>query len=122
MTSGATAYRQNSIDTATPGQLVVMLYDGVVTALGKAETALEAKRLDGAHEEFTRAQAIIMELLSTLDMSAGDVAHSLASLYEYSHHQLVKANVEKRFAPAEPVRVIFADLRQAWASIVAGVE
>jgi flagellar secretion chaperone FliS len=118
MNSGLMAYRQNSVETATPGQLVVMLYNGVLTALDKAEAALEGRPdIELAHEEFTRAQAIIMELLATLDMSAGAVAHSLASLYEYSHTQLVKANVNKKFSHAEPVHTIFADLRDAWVEI-----
>lgn len=118
MNSGLMAYRQNSVETATPGQLVVMMYDGVLTALDKAEGALlDRPDIELCHKEFTRAQAIIMELLATLDMSAGNVAHSLASLYEYSHNQLVKANVGKSFGPAKPVRDIFADLRDAWVQV-----
>ena len=121
MNSGLMAYRQSSVETATPGQLIVMLYDGVLTALDKAATALRGRPdIETSHSEFTRAQAIIMELLATLDISAGPVAHSLAALYEYCHSQLVKANVAKDFAPADPVRVIFADLRDAWVEVTGG--
>lgn len=120
MNTGLMAYRQNSVETATPGQLVVMLYDGVLTALDKAEAALAGKPdIELSHQEFTRAQAIVMELLSTLDLSAGSVAQSLAALYEYAHYQLVRANIGKDFQPATPVRGIFADLREAWVEITA---
>lgn len=121
MNTGLMAYKQQSIDTATPGQLVVMLYDGVITALDRAESAIGPRPdVETAHKEFTRAQAIIMELLATLDLSAGAVAESLAALYEYSHTQLVKANVGKTFEHAVPVRAIFADLREAWVAIAGG--
>ncbi len=122
MNAALDAYRQSSVDTATPAQLVVMLYDGVVTAIDKVETALDTPRpeFELAHRELTRAQAIIMELLQTLDMSVGSVATNLAALYEYSHRQLVRSNVEKQFALAEPVRTIFRDLRDAWASLAGG--
>lgn len=118
MNQGLMAYRQNSVETATPGQLVVMLYDGVLAALDKAEAALDGRPdIETAHRELTRAQAIVMELLSTLDMSAGSVAHALAALYEWAHSQLVRTNVSKSFAAAEPVRAVFADLRDAWMQI-----
>jgi flagellar secretion chaperone FliS len=124
MNAAVAAYRQSSIDTATPGQLVVMLYDGVLTALGKVEAALNPTGLDidVAHKELTRCQSIVSELMGTLNMSAGPVASNLAMLYEYSHRQLVAANLAKRFDPADPVRQIFTDLRDAWAQIVAGWE
>ena len=124
MNAALAAYRQNSIDTATPGQLVVMLYDGVITALGKVETTLGggSPDIELAHRELTRCQAIVSELMGTLDMSAGSVAANLSMLYEYSHRQLVAANLSKRFEPAEPVRRIFVDLRDAWAQILAGWE
>jgi flagellar protein FliS len=119
MNAALAAYAQNSIDTASQGQLIVMLYDGLLVALAKSERALESSPLDigTAHHELTRAQAILEELLGSLNPEAGEVARSLASLYEYCHRQLVEANVTKSFGPAEPVRAIFVDLRGAWATI-----
>lgn len=124
MNAALDAYRQSSVDTATPAQLVVMLYDGVLTAIDKVETALDQSRpeFELAHRELTRAQAIVLELLQTLDMSVGPVATNLAALYEFCHRQLVRSNVEKQFEPAEPVRAIFRDLRDAWASLSGGGE
>jgi flagellar protein FliS len=122
MNAARTAYAQNSIDTATGGQLIIMLYDGLLTALDKAERALgmDPKDIGVVHHELTRSQAIIEELMSSLNPSAGDIATSLASLYEYCHRQLVDANMTKDFGPAQVVRSIFTDLKGAWAT-VAGI-
>ena len=122
MNAALTAYAQNSIDTASGGQLIIMLYDGLLTALDKAERALETTPQDiaVAHHELTRSQAIIEELMGSLNPGAGDITKSLASLYEYCHRQLVDANLSKEFGPAQVVRSIFTDLRGAWAE-VAGI-
>lgn len=119
MQTGLAAYRQNAVDHSSQGQLIVMLYDGVLSALDKVEVALGSEPCDieTSHRELLRCQAIVEELLSTLSPAGGDVASQLASLYEYCHHQLVDANLSKRFDHAEPVRAVFADLRVAWAAL-----
>lgn len=124
MNAALAAYRQSSVDTATPGQLVVMLYEGVLIALDKVESSLDASGLDLelAHKELTRCQAIVGELLQTLDPSVRPMASNLAGLYEFCHRQLVASNLSKSFEPAEPVRRIFSELRDAWASAVTGWE
>ena len=117
-TAALSAYQQNSIDTASPARLIVMLYDGVVTALDKASAALSAPvDIELAHKELTRCQDIVLELMQALNHDAGDMAVRLATLYEYCHHQLVQANATKDFSHAQPVRDIFADLRDAWTEI-----
>lgn len=118
-TAALSAYRQNSVDTASPGRLIVMLYEGVVTALDKTSVALEStpRDIELAHKELTRCQDIVVELMQALNHDAGDMAVRLATLYEYCHHQLVQANATKDMTHAEPVRVIFADLRDAWTEI-----
>ncbi len=112
------AYRQNSIDTASPARLIVMLYEGVVTALDKTAAALSVPvDIELAHRELTRCQDIVVELMQALNHDAGEMAIRLATLYEYCHHQLVQANASKDFSHAQPVRDIFADLRDAWTEI-----
>ena len=117
-TAALSAYRQNSVDTASPGRLIVMLYEGVVTALDKTEAALSTPvDVEVAHKELTRCQDIVLELMQALNHDAGEMAVRLATLYEYCHHQLVQANATKDMTHAEPVRAIFADLRDAWTEI-----
>ena len=112
------AYQQNSIDTASPARLIVMLYEGVVTALDKTAAALSTPvDIELAHRELTRCQDIVVELMQALNHDAGEMAIRLARLYEYCHHQLVQANATKDFSHAQPVRDIFADLRGVWTEI-----
>lgn len=119
MNAGLTAYQQNAVDHASQGQLIVMLYDGVLSSLDKVEVALGStpQDIELSHKELLRCQAIVEELLSTLNPAAGDVTGYLADLYEFCHHQLVDANLAKDFRHAEPVRGVFTDLRGAWAAI-----
>jgi flagellar protein FliS len=122
-TAALSAYRQNSIDTASPARLIVMLYDGLVSAIDKAGAALETSPMDIelAHTELTRCQDIVVELMQSLNHDAGEMAVRLATLYEYCHHQLVRANATKDMGHAEPVRAIFSDLRDAWIEITESV-
>ena len=104
-TAALSAYQQNSIDTASPARLIVMLYEGVVTALDKTAVALTAPvDIELAHQELTRCQDIVLELMQALNHDAGEMAVRLATIYEYCHHQLVQANASKEFSHAEPVR------------------
>ena len=117
-TAALSAYQQNSVDTASPARLIVMLYEGVVTALDKAAVALTTPvDVELAHKELTRCQDIVLELMQALNHDAGEMAVRLATIYEYCHHQLVRANAAKDFDHAQPVRDIFADLRDAWTEI-----
>ena len=96
------AYRENSILTASPEQLVVMLYDGAGRFLRQAEGSM----IDGswlqASEKLSRAEAIIDELLATLDMDAGEVADRLQSIYVFCKTRLIEA---KKF-DANNVKVV----------------
>lgn len=115
--AASAAYRRSSVDTAAPVRLIVMLHDGLLAALDRAETALRIDDRETVHTELTRAQAIVLELWSALDPAGADVTANLTSLYEYAHRQLVTANVRKDFAPAEPVRLVFTELREAWRGV-----
>jgi flagellar protein FliS len=115
MSSPADTYRQETIETASPAQLITMLYDGAITAIHRAEKAIPAGRTEEAHRELTRAQDILLELMSSLDpVAGGTIAASLASLYEFCHHRLVEANLSKNTEPLHPVTAIILDIRQAW--------
>jgi flagellar protein FliS len=113
------AYRSNSVMTASPEQLVVMLYDGAVRFLRQAEAAMAAEQWIGAGERLSRAEAIIDELLATLNMDAGEVASRLEGIYVFCKRCLIEARLER--APAKVGHVIrmMGDLREAWAHVAA---
>jgi flagellar protein FliS len=111
------AYRENSILTASPEQLVVMLYDGAGRFLRQAEGAM----LDGswmqASEKLSRAEAIIDELLATLDMDAGEVADRLQSIYVFCKTRLIEARIERDAARVDQVARLLGELREAWSQV-----
>jgi flagellar secretion chaperone FliS len=114
------AYKQQSILTATRGQLVVMLYDGCVRFLAQAAHAMRAERPAEAGERLSRAEAIVDELLSTLDLEQGGViASRLQGIYVWATQELLKARLEKDPARIETVAELFGELRESWAQIAA---
>jgi flagellar secretion chaperone FliS len=114
------AYKQQSILTAPRGQLVVMLYDGCVRFLGQAAQAMRAERAAEAGERLSRAEAIVDELLSTLDLEQGGViASRLQGIYVWSTQTLIKARLDQDADAIEIVAGLFGELRESWAQIAA---
>ena len=111
------AYRQSAVLTAPPERLVVLLYDGARRFLTQAAAAMKERRADVAAERLTRAEAIIDELLATLDLSAGEVAEQLQTLYLFFRRRLAEARVHQDAARVEEVIRLLAELRGAWAEI-----
>ena len=123
--SYARTYRANAVLTASPGQLVLMLYDGALKALGIAREAFgrpeeDYRRIEVINTQLLKAQAILNELASGLDLNAGgDVARTMQSLYEYHHHRLFEANLRKQVEPVVEVERLLRELRDAWAEMLA---
>jgi flagellar protein FliS len=111
------AYRQQSILTATPGRLVVMLYDGANRFLLQAAGAMREEDRLRASERLRRAEAIIDELQVTLDMSAGEVAERLKAIYVFCRGQLLEARREQDADKVDWVAAQLRELRESWAQI-----
>jgi flagellar secretion chaperone FliS len=109
------AYRQTQAQTAAPGELVVMLYQGAIRFVGAGIEAIGNKDVPTAHNSLIKAQAIISELAESLDVErGGDVARNLASIYEYLNRRLVEANLAKNVEPAREVQALLRELLPAW--------
>ncbi len=113
------AYRDSSVLTASPEQLVVMLYDGAVRFLRQAEHALGEGAWEHAHNKLGRGEAIIDELLATLNMDAGEIAERLQAIYVFCKRCLVEARLQRDPQKVGQVVMLLADLREAWAGIAA---
>lgn len=112
-------YRQTQTQTATPGELVLMLYRGAMRFVSRAIEAIEATDITAAHNSLVRAQDIIVELHATLDLErGGDVGRNLASIYEYLLRRLVEANLRKDAEPAREVLKLLRELLPAWEGAV----
>ncbi len=120
----ARTYRTNSVLTASPGQLVLMLYDGALRALrlaqeGFAQSGSDPRRLEGINKNLLKAQAIIGELQGTLDHEAGgEFAATMHRLYDYYNRRLFEANIRKDAKPVAEVERLLRDVRDAWAEML----
>ena len=111
------AYRTNAVLTASPEQLVVMLYDGAIRFLRQADALTEEGAWPQAIERIGRAQAILDELLCTLNMDAGDLSGRLESIYVFCSAHLRDARLRKDPARLRQVAHLLGELRDAWAEI-----
>jgi flagellar secretion chaperone FliS len=111
------AYACSSVLTASPGQLVVMLYDGAIRFLRQSAEHMRAGNREQARERMRRAEAVIDELNWSLDLSYGDVAQRLRAIYLFSKRQLIRANLDSDPAPIEGVARMLAELREAFAQV-----
>jgi len=111
------AYREAAVMTASPEQLVVMLYDGTNRFLLQAAAAMRAGQSEAAHNRLRRAEAIIEELHNTLDPSQGEVAERLASIYIFCRKLLNEARLQRNADKIDQVAGLLAELRESWAQI-----
>jgi flagellar protein FliS len=108
-------YRQVGVETARPEQVLLMLYDGAIRYCERARLAYEGG--DAAAAPVGRAQAILFELLSTLDHSAApELCANLERLYAYMIRRLGEAQIHKSAAAAGEVKSLLATLREGWAA------
>lgn len=111
------AYRQSAILTASPGRLVVMLYDGARRFLYQAAVAMAEGDPQLTHRKLRRAEDIIRYLRNTLDMEQGQIAEQLEAIYRFSQRHLLRARAERDPQKIEQVSGLLAELREAWAQI-----
>lgn len=116
--TGYQAYQKNKYETASPHRLILMLYDGALASLHHAAKALENDDSNTAHSHILKAQDILSELLSSLNVEqGGEIAQNLRQLYLYAINRLVQANIRKDRSLLEEVEGYIRDLRSAWAEI-----
>jgi len=106
--------------TATPGQLVVMLYDGCLRFLHQAAHAMRGGDMAESNARLIRAEAIVDELHATLDLEQGGVVASrLQGIYVFCNRHLLEARRAQDTEMIEKVGELLAELRDAWAQVAA---
>lgn len=111
-------YLKNEIEGATKGKLILLLYDGAIKFLKFAKKYIEKEEIEATHTNIIKAENILYELMSTLNMDAGDVSENLLKIYDYMIWQLVEANKEKNADKVESVIKLLIVLRDAWREVV----
>jgi flagellar protein FliS len=109
-------YVNDSVGTASPARLVVMLYDRLVLDLVQAEQALDlpVPELEAANSRLCHAQEIVMELHAGLRLDAWAGAKDLARLYAFMLTELIAANVDKDAKRVAACRRLVEPLAEAW--------
>lgn len=114
-------YLETSIATASKEDLIVKIFDVLVLASTQALEKLQTERhdIEGIHKSLLRAQRALALLMGSLDMEiGGEVARNLFRVYEFWHHELVMANMQKDPSRVERILPDFKDYRQMWAQAV----
>ncbi|HEX7085437.1 MAG TPA: flagellar export chaperone FliS [Vicinamibacterales bacterium] len=116
----AQAYARTHVQSRSPLELVVMLYDALIRHVGDARAALAAGDLPRKGTAVSRALAILSELQTTLNLEqGGEIARSLDELYTWVNSRLLDGNARNDESPFEEAARVLRPLRDAWAEIAA---
>ncbi len=114
----ARTYGNNKVNTASPAELTLMLYDGAVKFCNKAVVALEKKDYEGVNYNIQRTRNIVVELKTTLNHKY-PVAEDFEKLYDYIFMLLVDANMKKDMELLERALEELRSIRDIWKQIMA---
>jgi flagellar secretion chaperone FliS len=116
----AQTYIQTQVNSRSPLELVVMLYEGLIRFTTEARGAIERRDLAAKRTAMSRALAVLSELQSTLNMNdGGDLARSLDGLYSYMNARMLDASMQNDVAPLDETLKLAGTLREAWIEIAA---
>lgn len=108
-------YKKNQIETATPEQILILLYDGAIQYLNRAKVALENEDNEQFHSNILGCEKIIMEFMNTLNMEiGGSLAENLYSLYDYLYKTLIKTGLNRKVEGIDEVLKHLTGLRETW--------
>ncbi len=113
----ANMYLRNAVMTASPAELVLMLYDGAIRFCNMAIMAMEKKDVEGAHNNIRKAENIITELRGSLDRKY-PVWEDFERVYEYIYRRLVEANMQKDPEIVEDALKYIREMRDTWKEVM----
>lgn len=111
------SYQKNSVLTATPGELTLMLYNGCIKFIKQGKLAIENKDLESKNKHLQKAQNIIRELMVTLDQKQ-PVSKSMLQMYDYMNRRLIEANIKNDAAILDEVEGFVAEFRDTWKQVI----
>lgn len=110
-------YQNNSVQTASPGELTLMLYNGCLKFIGLARTAIELKNTEQKNTNLLKAQKIIQELMVTLNMDL-EISKSMMQMYDYINRRLIEANIQSDVTILDEVEDYVTDFRNTWKEVI----
>lgn len=113
--NGYSQYQTTQVTTASPEQILIMLYDGAIRFIRQAQEALGAGDRASKITSIQKAVAIVTEFRNTLDHEVGgEISANLDSLYDFMLRELISANVRNEMKPLQTVEGLLCDLRETW--------
>lgn len=110
------AYSRDKVLTASPVELIIMLYDEMIKQLKIAQIAIENKQYDKANISLQKAVAIIDELIKSLDLSV-KIGKDLLEIYSFVSRAIVNINAKKDKDAIAPIVEILTDLKESWVQV-----
>ncbi len=121
--AGYRAYLRQQVEAATPLRRVLMLYDGALRFISVGRRCIEEKSYEKQNEAIQRAQAIIFELISSLNQEiSGEISGNLLTIYTYMLRQLIEANIKDDPTKLDEVTRMLSELRATWAELEKGMD
>lgn len=118
MGAGVDEYRKQAVSTASPLELIIMLYDAALRHCESGLKAMEKGDIEEQNKHLTKAQTLLTELVASLDMErGGEIAQNLFGLYSFCLNSLLEANVHDSQEPVLQVIHVLTELRTAWDQI-----
>lgn len=111
------AYETNSVTTASPGELTLMLYNGCLKFINKAKDAIEENNFELKNTNIQKAQNIISELMVTLNMDI-PVSKHMMQMYDYINRRLIDANIKNSIEILEEVESFVTEFRDTWKEVI----
>ncbi|QPC47502.1 flagellar export chaperone FliS [Mangrovibacillus cuniculi] len=111
------AYQQNSVTTASPGDLTLMLYNGSLKFIAIAKKAIQEGNVEVKNTNIQKTQNIVNELMVTLNMDL-EVSKNMMALYEYMNRRLIEANIKSDIAILEEVEGYLVEFRDTWKQVI----
>ncbi len=112
------SYKKLHVETASPVDLVLMLYDRAIVLLDKAKNEISEKQYEAKNSTLGKASDIIFELITILDKDkGGEIASSLSSLYNFVLREITDANSSLNTKALDNAKKILSELRESWESI-----
>lgn len=107
------AYKQQSILTMTPGDMLTKLYDETLKQLEISKRAFEKKDYTAVNQSLQKVQSVLRYLRSTLDFKY-EISNNLDALYDYFIHVSIQANIKKDAAKLDEIAGFITELRDAY--------
>ena len=106
-------YQEQAVNTATPGMLIIMLFEGAVKNISLAMKAIEEKNIEAAHNAILKAENIYTSLIGFLNDDIA-ISDSLRKIYTYLLERLIEANTKKDAAILKEVLEFTVEFRDTW--------